>query len=245
MKRHPSCWTALGLLGLWELIARLWGQPLFPPAGVVLATLAREWRGELAAHTLASLGRVLAGIALATAPALPLGILMGQHARWRQVGAPLLYWLYPIPKVALAPVLLLLLGTGDLPKILLIALIVFFQMVVLVRDSAAAVRRELLLSVRSLGAGPGALFRWVYLPACLPAVLSAVRQSIGTSLAVLYVAELVATRRGLGYYIYLTGSTLFDYPAMYAGIVTMSLLGWCLFRLVDLLERRVAGWARA
>ena len=95
---------------------------------------------------------------------------------------------------------------------------------------------------RSLGAGRRALLRYVYLPASIPAILTSIRQSIGTAIAVLYVAELFATRYGLGYYIYYQGSTLFDYPKMYAGILAMGLLGielglWC-----DAVERRICHW---
>jgi NitT/TauT family transport system permease protein len=96
--------------------------------------------------------------------------------------------------------------------------------------------------VRSLGAGRRALFRFVYLPASLPAILTAVRQSIGTAVAVLYVVELVATQKGLGYYIYLNGSTLFDYPKMYAGVIAMSLLGLGLYYSADLLHRKMCPW---
>ena len=116
--------------------------------------------------------------------------------------SPFIYLTYPIPKVVLVPVVLLFLGIGDLAKIVIIFLILFFQILVLVRDQAAALRPELIQSVRSLGAGRRALFRFVYLPASLPAILTGVRQSIGTAVAVLYVAELFATQRGLGYYIY-------------------------------------------
>jgi NitT/TauT family transport system permease protein len=76
----------------------------------------------------------------------------------------------------------------------------------------------------------------------LPAVLTAIRQSIGTAIAVLYIAELFATQYGLGYYIYVQGSTLFNYPRMYAGIVAMSLLGFGLAAVVDFLERRLCRW---
>jgi NitT/TauT family transport system permease protein len=134
------------------------------------------------------------------------------------------------------------LGVGDLPKIVIISMILFFQVLVLVRDAAAAIRPELLTSVRSLGAGRRALFRFVYLPASLPAILTAIRQSIGTAVAVLYVAELFATRYGLGYYIYLQGSTLLNYPRMYAGVIAMSLLGLGLYFVVDAAERRLCRW---
>jgi NitT/TauT family transport system permease protein len=103
----------------------------------------------------------------------------------------------------------------------------------------------LIQSVRSLGAGRRALFRFVYLPASLPAVLTALRQSVGTAVAVLYVAEMFATRRGLGYYIFLNGSTLFNFPAMYAGILAMSVLGLGLYFTVDWLERRLCPWLAA
>jgi NitT/TauT family transport system permease protein len=154
----------------------------------------------------------------------------------------MVYLIYPIPKVVLVPIVLLFLGIGDLPKIAIIFLILFFQILVLVRDQAAGLRPELIQSVRSLGAGRRALFRFVYLPASLPAILTALRQSVGTAVAVLYIAELFATQKGLGYYIYINGSTLFNYPAMYAGVVAMSILGLGLYFGVDWLERRFCTW---
>ena len=152
----------------------------------------------------------------------------------------MIYLLYPIPKVVLVPVVLLFLGISDLSKIVIIFLILFFQILVLVRDQAAAIRPELIYSVRSLGAGRRGLFRFVYLPASLPAILTALRQSIGTAVAVLYIVELTATQQGLGYYIYFNGSTLFDYPKMYAGVLAMSLLGLGLYFAVDVLHRRLS-----
>ncbi len=233
------------LLLLWQGVAFLIHRPILPPPTVVLVALARELPRELGRHAAVSLLRVLASIALAVMMAAPLGLVLGQSRRLDRLLSPFVYLLYPIPKVVLVPVVLLLLGVGDLPKVVLITMILFFQVLVLVRDAAAAIRPELLLSVRSLGAGRRALFRFVYLPASLPAVLTAVRQSIGTAIAVLYVAELFATQYGLGYYIYLQGSTLFDYPRMYAGVVVMSLLGFALYAGVDVLERRFCRWCRA
>jgi NitT/TauT family transport system permease protein len=137
---------------------------------------------------------------------------------------------------------LLFLGIGNLPKIVIIYIILFFQILVLVRDQAANIHPELIQSVRSLGAGRRALFKFVYYPASLPAILTALRQSVGTAVAVLYIAELFATQRGLGYYIYLNGSTLFDFPAMYAGIVVLSVMGLGLYFSVDWFEKRYYSW---
>jgi NitT/TauT family transport system permease protein len=228
---------------LWQILALLINRPILPsPLEVGAAFLKELGSGALLEHLLASLWRVFASTVLSILLAAPAGLLLGQSPRLNSLLSPIVYLLYPVPKVVLVPIVLLIFGIGDLPKIILISLILFFQILVLVRDQAAAIRPELVQSVRSLGAGRRALFRFVYLPASLPAILTALRQSVGTAVAVLYIAELIATQRGLGYYIYFNGSTLFNYPAMYAGIVALSMMGlglfgvdwlnagWCLFR---------------
>jgi NitT/TauT family transport system permease protein len=242
MKRGSVVLAALGLMLAWQLLAWAVDRPLLPGPSAVLQTFAVELPGELGGHLAVSLWRVLASIALALALAVPLGLVLGQSPRANRVLAPVIYLLHPIPKVVFVPIILLFFGIGDFPKIFIIFLILFFQVLVLVRDQAAAIRPELVDSVRSLGAGRRALFRFVYLPATLPAVLTALRQSIGTAVAVLYVAELFATQRGLGYYIYVNGSTFFDYPKMYAGVLAMSLLGVLLYFGADGLHRRLCAW---
>ncbi len=243
MKKRDLFFALVFLLAAWELLALLVQRPILPsPAQVVLAFAREIKRGDLPIHFLASLWRVIASLALSIALAVPAGLVLGQSQRLNRLFAPLIYLTYPIPKVVLVPVVLLFLGVGDLAKIVIIFLILFFQVLVLVRDQAAGLRPELIQSVRSLGAGRRALFAFVYLPASLPACLTGIRQSIGTAVAVLYVAELFATQRGLGYYIYYTGSTLLDYPAMYAGIVAMSLLGAMLYVATDLLQNALCPW---
>lgn len=236
--------AALGLGAAWEVISRALGLPILPPPSQVLIVMLQELGGNLRLDALASLWRVLASIALAIGTAVPAGLLLGGSPRLNRSLEPVIYLLFPIPKVVFVPVILLFLGVGDLAKITVITLILFFQILVLVRDQAAGLRPELIYSVQSLGAGRRALLRFVYLPASLPAILTALRQSIGTAVAVLYITELFATQRGLGYYIYLQGSTLFDYPRMYAGVVMMSLLGLGLYFGVDALERWFCPWQR-
>lgn len=243
MKRRDLLMALLALAVIWQLLSWALRQPILPSPVVVAAAFFTELaRGDLTVHFLASLWRVVASTVLAILIAAPAGLLLGQSKRLNSLFAPVIYLLYPIPKVVFVPIVLLLFGIGNLPKIMLIFLVLFFQIVVLVRDQAASIRPELLLSVRSLGAGRRALFRFVYLPASLPAILTALRQSIGTAVAVLYIAELFATQRGLGYYIYLNGSTLFDYPNMYAGIIALSLMGLALYYAVDGMERVLTPW---
>jgi ABC-type nitrate/sulfonate/bicarbonate transport system permease component len=240
MKRRDLFFAVIVLAVLWQIAAWLVNKPILPSPWLVTKVFVQELgRGELAIHFLVSLWRVMASTFLAIILAAPAGLILGQSPRLNRFFSPLIYLTYPIPKVVFVPLVLLFLGIGDAAKIVIIFLILFFQILVLVRDSAAALRPELIQSVRSLGAGRRALFRFVYVPASLPAILTALRQSVGTAVAVLYVAELYATNKGLGYYIYLNGSTLFNYPAMYAGIIAMSLLGLGLYFSVDWMEKRL------
>jgi NitT/TauT family transport system permease protein len=234
--------AALGIGVFWQLLAWVVEANILPGPILVLQTFLGEIGADLGGHFLASLWRVLASMLLSVALAAPAGLVLGQSRRLNDFFSPVIYLLYPIPKVVLVPVVLLFLGITDVSKIVIIFLILFFQILVLVRDQAAAIRPELIYSVRSLGAGRRGLFRFVYLPASLPAILTALRQSIGTAVAVLYIVELTATQKGLGYYIYFYGSTLFDYPKMYAGVLAMSLLGLGLYYAVDVLHRRLSPW---
>ncbi len=243
MKKRDVVVAALALLLLWQGAAMIAARDILPTPVLVLEVFIRELlHGQLLLHTLASLWRVIASMALSVALAAPAGLVLGQSQRLNRVFSPVIYLLYPIPKVVFVPIVLLLFGIGDLPKIIIIFMILFFQILVLVRDRAASLPAELITSVRSLGAGRRALFRFVYLPASLPAILTALRQSVGTAVAVLYIAELFATQRGLGYYIYFNGSSLLDYPTMYAGVLAMSLLGLGLYFSIDWLERHLCPW---
>ena len=242
-RRRDLLLASFIILATWQIAAWLIDRPILPAPFSVLLVFWRDVKsGELLGHFLVSLWRVMAGTLLAILTAAPAGLMLGQSKRASRLFSPIIYLLYPIPKVVFVPIILLFFGIGDAAKIVIIFLILFFQILVLVRDQAAMLRPELIQSVMSLGAGRRALFKYVYLPASLPAILTALRQSVGTAVAVLYIAELFATTRGLGYYIYFEGSTLLDYPAMYAGVVAMSLLGLGMYFTVDRLEKWLCPW---
>lgn len=242
MKRRDAFIAALGLLLTWQVAAMVVNLPILPSPFKVFTVFVHELQNGLTSHFVFSLWRVFAGMALSVLVAVPVGLALGGSKKLDRFFSPLIYLLYPIPKVVFVPVVILFLGIGDMAKIGIMFLILFFQVVVLVRDQAAGLAPQLIQSLHSLGAGRRALFRFVYLPASLPAILTALRQSIGTAVAVLYITELSATRYGLGYYIYYNGSTLLDYPAMYAGVVAMSLLGLGMYFTVDWLESKWCKW---
>lgn len=241
MRRRNVIYTSLIALIVWQIAAMLLQRDILPSPVQVVQSMVVHF-GELSQHFIASALRVIISIIIAIALAVPAGLAMGQMPKVNRIFSPLVYIVYPIPKIVFLPIILLFFGATDLSKVLTIVLILFFQILVPVRDDAASLRPELLNSVKSLGAGRRALFRFVYLPASLPAVLTSLRLSVGTAVAVLYITETTATLLGLGYYIYLNYSTLFDYAATYAGAVAMGVLGLVLYFLIDWLERKLCPW---
>ena len=234
--------AVLGLLMFlffWQVLAWVVRRPIMPSPVVVLPLFFTSIFGELGLHLLASTGRVLAAIGVAVITAVPVGLGLGQVPKLDRIFSPLIAIVYPIPKIVFLPVIYVLMGITDLSKIFLIALIIFFQILVVVRDEAANLHPELILSVRSLGAGRRALFRYVYFPASLPAVLTALRVSTATAIAVLFIAEQSLTTYGLGSFIVVETYQVLRYPQMSTGILAMSLLGLSLYFLFNNLELRI------
>lgn len=230
------------LIGLWFLAAQQLNEPYLPDPLTVMETFVSEMQGDLPAHIVVSARRVLVSVAIGTALALPLAILAAQSKLIDKFVSPLVFFIYPAPKIVFLPIIIYLFGLGDPSMIVLIALILFFQVYVIVHDAATQVPPETLDSVASLGANRWEMLRYVYLPLSIPAVLTALKISIGTAVAVLFIAESIGNNVGLGYYIVVEQWNRFAYNKVYAGIVAMSLLGLALFLALSLLQRRWARW---
>ena len=239
LKISDSVIGLLMFLFFWQVLAWIIRRPIMPSPVVVLPLFFTSIFGELGLHLLASTGRVLAAIGFSVITAVPIGLGLGQVPKLDRIFAPLIAIVYPIPKIVFLPVIYVLMGITDVSKIFLIALIIFFQILVVVRDEAANLHPELILSVRSLGAGRRALFRYVYFPASLPVVLTALRISAATAIAVLFIVEQSLTNYGLGYYIVVETYQVLRYPEMYTGILAMSLLGLGLYFVIYNLEIRI------
>lgn len=231
------------LLVAWEIVALAVNSPALPPPTVALPTFVQQLP-DLWTQTLVSAWRVLAAIVIGTVLAVPLGLVIGRSPRLDAFVAPVVYLTYPIPKVVFLPVFMVLLGLGDVSKIAFIAVIIFFQILVTARDAAKSVPEASVLSVRSLGASSGQIFRHVVFPASLPEVFTALRIGSGTAIAVLFLAEAIAGTSGIGWYIVDAWGRI-DYPAMFAGIIAMGLLGVALYEALDALERWATRWRRA
>ena len=190
------------LLALWQAAAMLLQSMALPqPWMVAVDAAARIADGSILDDLAVSALRALSGIFLALAAAVPLGLAVGAEATLGRRVSPFIYLLYPVPHVVLLPLIIILFGIGNFSKIFLIALIVFFQILVTTRDAAKNIHRNYFYSLQTLGATRLQVYRHLILPACLPKILTAMRISIGTAVAILFFVESFATTRGLGYII--------------------------------------------
>ena len=226
--------TPLAVLVVWEVSVRLGylHSLFFPPPSLVFQTIARLTRsGELPGHVLISLQRVFLGFFLGAAPGVLLGMSMGWSRRVRAAIEPMVSALYPVPKVALLPMILLLFGIGELSKVVLVAIGAFFPAVINAMTGVMGISPVYFEAAANCGAGRWKTFTRVIIPGSLPVTLAGIRLAFGMALILVVTAEFVAARSGVGAMIWLAWETLRT-EKLYAGVVTWAFLGlvstWCL-----------------
>lgn len=243
--RRKSAWgmvkVILGILVVWQLLAMALRIAFIPTPIAVLVNIYNIFITKIALHLLLSLWRIAAGLGLSVLIGVPLGLSMGYFPAWNRHLSPFVYFTYPIPKIALLPLVMLIFGLSEFSKIFMIMLIVVFQITVSMRDAVKGIPKETFYTMTSLGARHRDVFQRVVFPASLPALLSSVRVSLGTALSVLFFTETFGTQYGLGYFI-MDSWMRVNYVDMFSGILILGVLGLLLFGLVDLIERRVCRW---
>ena len=247
MIRYSLRMCALGAgvcLVLWWTAAQLLAMPVVPPPERVFLRLWQIFPHTIAAHAAHSLLRIMLGVGAAVAIGYPAGVLMGYVPRANRMLAPIMYLTYPIPKIALLPVVMLLFGAGEMSKLILVFLIIVFQVAVTVRDAVAAIPAETYFPLRVLGASFGQMVRHIIVPASLLKFITALRVAMATAISVLFFTETFGTQYGIGCYI-MDAWMRVNYLDMYAGIVVLSTMGLLLFALLDWAERRLCAWNRA
>jgi ABC-type nitrate/sulfonate/bicarbonate transport system permease component len=225
---------------LWELLYVLLDTHTIPSPVDTILYMLTVW-DKLLWHSLASLLRVLSAIGISVLFGVPAGILLGMNKTCKRLLSPLLYFIYPIPKVAFLPVFMLLFGLGNASKIILIIWIIVFQIMLSIRDGVEQINPFYFKVMDSFCVTIWQRYRYLILPAILPQIFSGLRISIGISLASLFFAENYATVYGIGYYI-LSAWTKMNYVEMFGGILALGFLGIMLFLILDRLEARLVPW---
>jgi NitT/TauT family transport system permease protein len=236
--------SPLLLLLLWQLLLMAGiGDRRFIPAPTDIAVrlgLLIE-NGELAWHTAATLWRVFAGFFLGSVPAVAIGLLMAMFKPVRIFVDPLIAAIFPIPKIALMPLLLLAFGFGDASKIALVAIAVFFPVVVNTYTGAANIEKIYWDVAKNYGASQLVMFTRIVFFGALPTIFAGLRIALAVSFIVLVASEFVASKTGLGFMIW-NSWELLQVDIMFVGIVTIGVLGLITSVLFQEIERKVIPW---
>jgi len=245
-ERIVTLLAPLLLLLLWELLvqARLLDRRFFPAPSSIAGTFVGLAQASLPGHIGISLSRAALGFIIGAVPAILLGVVMGLVPIVRAALQPIVGALFAIPKVAILPLIMLIFGLGEQSKWAIIAIAVFFQVLISTTAGVANIDRIYLDVGRNFGAGRLATLWTIALPGALPVIFAGIRLGWGVSLLLLVTAEMVAAKSGLGYLIWQSWQT-FTIEEMYVGLVTIALLGMFSFWLLDVLEGWLIPWRRS
>lgn len=235
------------ILLVWEALARagvLDARFVPAPSRVIVELAVLLWHGDLLADIGWTLARVAVGFVLGAVPAVLLGVVMGLSPVLRAFLRPAIAAIYPIPKVALLPLVMLVFGLGEEAKWVIVAVAVFFQVVLNTLAGVVNIDPIYLDVARNFGAGRWQTYRRIALPAALPFIFTGCQLGLGMALIVVVIAEQFGTKVGLGYLIWRSWQ-IFEIEDMYAGLLVIAVLGTLLQAAAGLLERRVVRWHSA
>lgn len=239
--------TPVVLLLAWEIAADtgfIDGRLFSPPSAIAVRGAEMVMSGELFGHLAATVARLITGFVIGSILGIIAGVLMGV---WRPVRAavePMFTALYALPKIAILPLLLLIFGLTETPKILAVVISVFFVVQINTLAGIIQIDARILEAARAYKATGWKLFRTVLLPAALPSIMTGLRVSAGMAVIVITAVEFVASNTGLGYLIW-NSWQLFQPATMFVGLITVSLVGAIITGLIILLERALLPWQRS
>jgi ABC-type nitrate/sulfonate/bicarbonate transport system permease component len=242
--RFAGAATLVAIVAAWQGAASAgWIDTRFLPPplaiGRALGTLAAS--GELWAHLSASLRRFALGWAMGTAAGLVAGVAIGLFTLARTPGMAVVSALFPIPKIALAPLFIIWFGIGEGSKLATLAFGVFFPTVINTVAGVDSVPRGLIRMGQSFGLSRAAILGKIVLPGALPAILSGFRITTSTAVILLVAAEMIGADHGIGSFVLQAGN-LYDTEGLMAGIVMLSALGLTVAWLLGVLERHLLAW---
>ena len=236
--------SPLLLLAVWEAAARvgLIDTRFFPaPSTIITQLVLLAKTGELELHLWASLQRLFWGFLLGGIPALLIGLAMGLYRPLRIAIDPLVAATYPVPKSAILPLVLLIFGLGEMSKIVMVALGVFYPILI---NTVAGVRniQPIYLDVgRNFGATGWQVFRTIALPGALPNIMAGVKLGVGMGLILIAIAEMIGAREGIGYMIWNAWQIL-AVDTMYVGLMVIAILGFAFNLALDAIEHAIMPW---
>jgi NitT/TauT family transport system permease protein len=232
------------LLLLWELLSRTQViNPIFWPAPSKLWPTAVDMfkNRDLLGDIRISMWRILAGFVIGTVPGVMIGLAMGLFWPVRVFLMPLATAIYAVPKIAILPLAIIAFGIGELSKIMIVAISIFFLIALSTMSGVLAIDTQFRDVARNLGANRWQMFFTVALPGSLPAIFTGMRLALGFALIVIVGTEFLAASKGIGYVIWQNYQIL-RIREMFVGLIITGLLGWGMNLVLDLAERVLVPW---
>jgi NitT/TauT family transport system permease protein len=227
---------------LWEAGVRFFHVPgWILPAPTAILAIANEWAPELLYNSYVTVRETIVGFVLALVFSLPLAVIIAFTSTARRLLYPILLGLQSVPKVALAPLVILWLGIGNWPKIVIVILVCFFPILVNVVAGFEAVPKAMLDLMYSLRASRLAIFRRLRAPVAMPHLFTGCKVAITFAVIGAVIGEFVAAQEGLGYMI-LTSTAQSQTPLAFAAIILLTLISVVLYYAIEMLERRFVTW---
>lgn len=243
-ERALAILSPLAVVALWQFASNMgWTNQRYVPSPLAIAQAGWDLAlsGRLAIDIGASLRRLVIGFVLGAVPGILLGMVMGLNRWIRAAIDPLIAALYPIPKIAILPLLMLAFGLGDASKVAVVAMSVLFLTIINTTTGVVQLDRIYFEVARNYGTPWYKLFTRVILPGALPVIFAGLRISLGVSLVVLVGAEFVASDAGIGYLIWVSWQTLVV-ENMFVGIIVITVLGVLSTLFLHEVERLLVPW---
>ncbi len=245
-ERALAILSPLAVLVVWQFISNIgWIDQRYVPSPVTIARAGWDLTltGELAVDIGATLRRLVVGYVLGAVPGIALGMVMGLNRWIRAAIDPLVAAVYPVPKIAILPLLMLAFGLGDGSKVAVVAMSVLFLTIINTTAGVVQLDRIYFDVARNYGTPWHKLFLRVILPGALPTIFAGLRISLGVSLVVLVSAEFVASDAGIGTLIWTSWQTLVI-ENMFVGIIVVTVLGVLSTLFLHECERLLVPWRR-
>ncbi|MEN6567396.1 MAG: ABC transporter permease [Veillonellales bacterium] len=242
--RTLSVLSPLSLLLLWEFLARINAidiRLLSSPSLIIQSFIPLLLSGELLYNTFVSVQRVWWGFLVGSIPGVLLGISMGLSPLVRSAFEPMIAATYPIPKLALMPLILLIFGLGETSKIFTIAIGVFYLVVINTMAGVLSIDKIYLDVAKNFGASRKNFYLTIALPGALPMIFAGLKLGMGMALILIVAAELSAAKAGVGWMIW-RAYDMFDIEQMFVALIMLSVLGYLFSLLLDMFERWALPW---
>jgi NitT/TauT family transport system permease protein len=236
--------VGIALLGAWELCGRLIGTTWTSAPSLIAARLLHWAQGDLAVHVLTTVEEVLAGLFAGSVCGILAGLALGRSPIVAGIVRPIVVAFYSVPLVALAPLFIMFFGLDVLPKVVLVAIVVFFLLFFNTFSGAAAVDRDLIATLELMGATRTEIFRKVVAPACMVWIISGVKLALPYALVAATTGEMLAARRGIGWLLS-DAAAQFDMTSLYAALFLLMLLGLAVSEAAARCERVLLRWRHA